>query len=237
MDADPSQAGASIAAVSALADPLRGRMYAFIRNAHRPVTRDEAASSVGISRKLAAHHLDKLVDAGLLRAHFAPVGGVRRVGRTPKVYEPSNLELQVSIPSRHHDLLAEVLIEAISTQGTGSAHRAAEQIAHERGRQVGLAQRRTVRAGRLGAARALTLAADALTRGGFEPQRVREDCIRLRNCPFHPLAARSPQLVCAINHSYLSGLIHGLDTSTVTAVLNPGASECCVEVHAVPGHG
>lgn len=143
----------------------------------------------------------------------------------------------MSIPSRHHDLLADVLIEAISTQGTGSARQAAERIAHERGRQLGAAQRRTVRAGRLGAERALTLATDALTCDGFEPQRIRGDCIRLRNCPFHPLAARSPQLVCAINHSYLSGLVHGLDTSTVTAVLNPGASECCVEIQAAPAHG
>ncbi|HEY7879864.1 MAG TPA: hypothetical protein VID31_03415 [Streptosporangiaceae bacterium] len=35
----------------------------------------------GISRKLAAFHLDKLVDAGLLEAGFARPAGLRRAGR------------------------------------------------------------------------------------------------------------------------------------------------------------
>ena len=33
-------------------------MYEFIRRADGPVTRDEAAAAVGISRKLAGFHLD-----------------------------------------------------------------------------------------------------------------------------------------------------------------------------------
>ena len=55
--------------VGALDDDLRRRMYAYCRRAGHSVTRDEAAAHVGISRKLAAFHLDKLVDAGLLWAH------------------------------------------------------------------------------------------------------------------------------------------------------------------------
>ena len=55
-----------------LADDLRRRMYEFIRRADGPVSRDEAAAAVGISRKLAAFHLDKLVDAGLLEARLRP---------------------------------------------------------------------------------------------------------------------------------------------------------------------
>ena len=33
------------------------------------------------------------------------------------------------------------------------------------------------------------------------------DPLRLRNCPFHPLAAKAPDLVCGINHAFLSGLL------------------------------
>ena len=55
----------AIRAVAALDDEFRRGMYAFIRKARRPVTREEAAASVGISRKLAAFHLDKLVEADL----------------------------------------------------------------------------------------------------------------------------------------------------------------------------
>src|SRR5712692_8438677 len=90
------------AAVAALDEPLRRRMYVFIRGAGRPVTRDEAGAHVGISRKLAAFHLDRLVDAGLLVAGSArpSAGEARRRGRAPKVYEPSALEIDVSIPER-----------------------------------------------------------------------------------------------------------------------------------------
>ncbi|WP_318216156.1 hypothetical protein [Streptomyces sp. SCL15-6] len=60
----------------------------FIRRAGRAVTRDEAAAGFGISRKLAAFHLDELVDAGLLRARYEAPDGIRKVGRRPKVCEP-----------------------------------------------------------------------------------------------------------------------------------------------------
>jgi hypothetical protein len=41
----------------------------------------------------------------------------------------------------------------------------------------------------LGPERALTVARAALRRWGFEPERTAPGCLRLRNCPFHPLAA------------------------------------------------
>jgi predicted ArsR family transcriptional regulator len=227
--------------VAALADQLRSGMYTFIRRARRPVTRDEAAASVGISRKLAAHHLDKLVDIGLLRASYEPIDGVHRVGRTPKVYEATDLDLQVSIPTRHHDLLAEILIQGIVTQRSDeTSQQAAERVAHKRGHEIGVAERKSFRAGRLGAERALTLVADALAQYGFEPERVgkervgRErvgkDSIQLRNCPFVPLAATAPQMVCAVNHSYIQGIVEGLRTDAVTAVLKPLSGGCCVEI-------
>jgi predicted ArsR family transcriptional regulator len=240
--ATPPPATSSVRRVAALADELRWSLYAFIRRVRRPVTRDEAALSAGISRKLAAHHLDKLVAVGLLRASYEPVDGVRRVGRTPKVYEPTDLHLHVSIPTRHHDLLAEILIQAIVTQRVDeTSAKAAERVAQERGHEVGTAERKSVRAGRLGAERALTLAANALAQQGFEPERVPRplgteqvgsECIRLRNCPFHPLAATAPDLVCAVNHSYIQGLVAGLRTTAVTAELRPVPGECCVQIYS-----
>ncbi len=114
---------AGLAAAAILSDDLRRRMYAFIRAAKAPVTRDEAAASVGISRKLAAFHLDKLVDAGLLVARYANPSGVRRVGRAPKVYEPSGVDVRVSIPQREHGLLASILLDAVRGQEPGRAGR------------------------------------------------------------------------------------------------------------------
>jgi predicted ArsR family transcriptional regulator len=230
-----SEPNPAIKAVAALDDDLRSGMYAFIREARRPVTRDEAAASVGISRKLAAFHLDKLVDAGLLRSHYESVGGLRKVGRTPKVYEPADIDITVTIPQRQHDVLADILMEAVLTESEGeSAHDAALRVANRRGEAIGTAEREQANPGRLGAERALTLTQALLARHGFEPTRESPTCVRLRNCPFHPLAAKAPDLVCGINHEFLRGVLAGLHATSVEAVLAPKVGECCVELRRAP---
>ena len=55
--------------------------------------------------------------------------------------------------------------------------------------------------------------------------------MRLRNCPFHPMAARAPGLVCGLNHAYLGGVVEGLGAGDrVVAELVPREGECCVEL-------
>ncbi len=218
-----------IRAVAALDDELRRGMYAFIRAAGHPVTRDEAAAAVGISRKLAAFHLDKLVAVGVLRTGEAT--GLKRVGRAPKVYEPTDTDIQVSIPGRRHEALAEILLGAVLADGA-DAEQAALRIAHDRGEAIGAAEREQVRPGRLGAERAVTLTGETLRKHGFEPARQSPTCMRLRSCPFHPLAEQAPGMVCGINHAFLAGVVDGLDASSVEAVLDPRAGECCVELRA-----
>lgn len=220
-----------IEAVAALSDDLRRRMYDFIRRSGRPVTRDEAAQCVGISRKLAAFHLDKLVDVGLLSAGYAQPAGLRRVGRAPKVYEPTDLHVQVSIPPREHGLLADILLRAVRAQSPAeSARDAALRVAAERGRDLGRAERDQLKPGRLGAERALTCAGHLLERHGFEPERATSTLMRLQNCPFHPMAARDPGLVCAINQAFLAGVLDGLGATTLDATLAPRPGACCVEL-------
>jgi predicted ArsR family transcriptional regulator len=211
-----------IKAIAALDDELRRGMYAFIRAAGRPVTRDEAAESVGISRKLAAFHLDKLVVAGLLQARYQGAG---RVGRAPKVYEPTEADIHVAIPRRQHGLLAEVLLDAVVTRDAGEA---ATQAAAQRGEQLGASERDRVKLGRLGAERALTVAEGVLTRQGFEVNRESPTCVRLRDCPFHPVTAQAPDLVCQINQAFLQGFLDGLDAPAVKAVLERVPGACCV---------
>lgn len=233
-DAD---APGGIEAIAVLSEEVRRRLYYAVRAARRPVSRDEAATAVGISRKLAAFHLDKLVDVGLLRAHFD--GAVRRgVGRRPKVYEPTDAAVQVSVPALRHELLADILVHGLLTEGEhDSARSAAAVAAHSRGALVGAAEREKVRPGRLGPERALAIAEDVLARNGFEPGRPERHCIRLHNCPFHPLAAAAPELVCSLNHAFLSGVLEGLQARGVDAVLAPAAGECCVELRSADGSG
>ncbi|AUI58540.1 metalloregulator ArsR/SmtB family transcription factor [Amycolatopsis sp. BJA-103] len=220
----------SITAVAALDDDLRRGMYAYARGARRPVTRDEAAAAVGISRKLAAFHLDKLVAAGLLKFGFA-AGPVVKVGRRPKVYEPVDEAIQVQLPVRRHEILAGILAEAVLAEGTGETARdAVLRVAGERGFAAGEEERARIRPGRLGVERALTVAEGVLRRHGFEPSRDTSTCVRLRNCPFHPLAAEAPELVCGLNQAFLAGFLTGVRAGNVEAVLVPGAAECCVEL-------
>lgn len=259
-------AGPAITAVAALADDVRRGLYAAVRAADRPLTREEAAAAVGISRKLAAFHLDKLVEAGLLLAGARPDG--HRVGRAPKAYRLAATDIRISIPPRRHDLLADILLDAVlttdraatttcpasqatdtgpaadtgpatdtgpaagtaPTTGAGPATGAAVLAARERGRAAGVAEREAVRPGRLGAERAVTLAAGVLARHGFEPVRMAPDRLRLRTCPFHPLVARAPRLVCSVNHAFLAGLLEGLDAPAVAALPAPGTGGCCVEL-------
>lgn len=232
-DATPQTrpADTAIESVSVLNEDSRRQMFAFIRRQRRPVTRDEAAASVGISRKLAAFHLDKLVDAGLLRAQYASPGGIRKVGRQPKVYEPTDSEIRVSIPDRRHELLADLLLEAVLTEDEDeTATHAAVRTAGRRGRELGEAEREQTRPGRLGAERGLNLCERMLDQHGFEPFRETPTQLRLRNCPFHPLAAKAPDLVCGMNHAFIAGYLQGLKVGGVEAVLAPRPGECCVQL-------
>jgi len=156
---------------------------------------------------------------------------LRKVGRTPKVYQPVDDDIRISIPERQPDVLAAILVEAVLTERTDeTAQQAALRAAYERGQRVAATERDQLRPGRLGAERALTLSEGLLKRHGYEPERASPGCVALRNCPFHPLAAQAPDLVCGLNHAFLTGFLTGLQAATVEAVLQPTAGECCVEL-------
>jgi predicted ArsR family transcriptional regulator len=221
-----------VAAIAALDDDVRRALYEHVRHAGMPVSREQAATAVGISSKLAAFHLDKLVDLGVLRSGFGPAS-TRRVGRAPRLYEPADADIAVRLPERSPELLASILVEAVTTeQPDERAQDAVLRVAAERGVALGTAERTRLRGGRVGAERALATSEELLARQGFEP--FREDgSVRLRNCPFHPMAGVAPALVCGLNRAYLAGVIEGLDAGDrVTASLAPRPGECCVELRS-----
>jgi hypothetical protein len=114
--------GRDAEALGALEDDLRRRLYLFVRAQGRPVTREEAAGAIGVSRKLAAFHLDKLVDRGLLVGTYArpPGRGGRGAGRSSKHYEPSDREFSVTIPERRYDLFGSVVLKAVRSLRDGA---------------------------------------------------------------------------------------------------------------------
>ena len=220
----------SMSALGALDEPTRRRLYLFVRAAGGPVTRDEAAAHTGINRKLAAFHLDRLVDAGLLVPGPRPRPHPRRRGRARKTYEPSALELAVSIPPRHYDLAGELLATAIQTcRADERPADAALRIAFDHGRRIGDAARPKAHTSRALATRELAMLADQ----GYEPVRE-EGRVVLRSCPFNALARNAPELICGMNRALLEGALRGIGDGDTAAVLEPVPGRCCVELRATP---
>lgn len=225
------------AAIAALADPLRSRLYELVRRAGRPVTRDEAAESAGISRSLAAFHLDKLVDRGLLTFEYArPEGRTGPgAGRPSKVYEPSDVEVNVSIPERQYDVIGKLLVDSILAEpGQAARSEVAASVAGDEGRRIGEEVRRELRMRPPGTERALAATADILRERGYEPYPAEDGSLRLRSCPFHQVARHAPELVCRMNREFIQGIVRGIGNQTLEAALEPTPGQCCVVLRASP---
>jgi predicted ArsR family transcriptional regulator len=218
--------------IAALEDPLRRRMYAFVRAQGRPVTRDEVAADAGVSRKLAAFHLDKLAARGLLTTTYArpPGRSGRGAGRSAKYYAPSEREFEVSIPERRYDVMGAILVEAIDRQAPGErTEETATRVARDVGASIGAAERERRRLPRPGAERAIAVATEVLGTCGYEPY-AEEGAVRLRSCPFHALAERNRDVVCGLNRELIAGIVHGLGNDTLDVSSAPREGECCVEL-------
>lgn len=123
-------------AVGALHEPVRRALYYYVASRRGEVSRNEAAEAVGIQRSLAAFHLDKLVDAGLLVASFRRLTerSGPGAGRPAKVYRRSEADHQVSLPPRSYDTAAELLAEVVEDAGADAAlHAAARRSGRARG--------------------------------------------------------------------------------------------------------
>lgn len=224
-----------MSAIAVLSDPVRRALFEAVAREALASTREEAAATVGISRKLAGFHLDKLVDAGLLALDghgdvALPRPG--RVGRRPKRYQRADADIQVSIPPRRTTLLAELLLHAVSgARADEDPVAAALRVSREHGQVVG-ERERPPRARGMGAERALALVRAVVDRLGYEPTQTGTGPVQFRTCPFHPMASAAPEVVCGMHHAYIAGMVEGLDLRSVEAALVPASAGCCVELRA-----
>ena len=60
-----------ISVIAVLGDPVRRRLYDYVSARGDGVSRSQAAQAAGIGRTLAAFHLDRLAEAGLVEVTFA----------------------------------------------------------------------------------------------------------------------------------------------------------------------
>ena len=231
---DSEDAAAKISAIAALNEPIRRDLYTYIVDQPDAVGRDEAADAVGITRQLAAFHLDKLLEEGLLDVEYRRLTGRSGpgAGRPAKLYRPSGRLVQVSLPERRYDLAARLMAEALedpkgdrATALDRAARRFGETIGTEAGRHLGR---------RPSAARLLEQACVVLREYGFEPVRLNDE-IRLRNCPFDAVAKDHTALVCGMNLALAEGLVTGLGAEGIAVRLDPMPGTCCVALAATPG--
>jgi predicted ArsR family transcriptional regulator len=229
-----------IGRVAALDEPLRRRIFEFVRRSRRALTREDVAAELGISRKLAAFHLDKLLARGLLKTHFARPAGRSGpgAGRSAKFYEPADVEIEVTIPERRYDMAAALLVDAVRSEGPGERARdAALRVATERGRSLGEQERRKRKLRSLGPERALAVAKEVLEEQGYEPYMDERRIMALRNCPFHSLALQARDLMCGMNQAFIDGILRGLGNDSVDAVLECKPGDCCVTLCAPTARG
>jgi predicted ArsR family transcriptional regulator len=216
--------------LAGLGDPLRRALYRYVVERGVPVSRDEAASAVGISRPLAAYHLDRLVDDGLLEARYQRRGSRRGpgAGRPAKHYIRADRQIELSLPARDYAILAELLASAVEADSSGTAQAALHRAAAALGAELGAeAAERLESDGSPGTI--LAAVRQALAARGYEPYEDRDGTIRLRNCPFDRIAAHHRQLVCGANHSMLQSLTNRFGgDQPVQAVLDPQPGTCCV---------
>lgn len=215
---------AQLAAVAALAEPNRRRLYEHVVRSPEPVSRDDAAAATGLGRPTAAFHLDRLVADGLLDVVFARRSGRSGpgAGRPAKLYRRADGAVSVSLPERRYDLAGDLLAAAMTeAEAAGETPRATlARLARERGRALGSP----------GAGGGV---AAALEGAGYEPRVVGDGAVVLANCPFHALARDHRELVCGMNLHLLEGLLEATPSAGLTARLAPEPGLCCVRLEPI----
>lgn len=224
---------------SALGDPTRRKVFFAVRNDNGWMSKDEVAEAVGIDRRLAGHHLDKLVEHGFLEADFHRRSGRTGpgAGRPAKLYRFPHGPQATVLPERHYDLLASLLLEASAAKASESTEDALERVGYAFGYRVGMAEveEGRTRPGQAGVD-AVGEVVRLLSRFGFAAQEDGPGLIRACSCPFEELAKADPERVCGLDRAIWRGMLAAFDSSATLSVENNralGANACMAEVAAV----
>ncbi len=202
-----------MAAVAALDEPTRRRLYAYVARRPEPVSRDEVAAALRIPRATVAFHLDKLAAEDLLavtyerRTERAGPGA----GRPAKLYRRSDRQVAVSLPARRYELAGNLMAAALEESGVSLRRRA-----RAAGKELG------ARGGEVCA---------LLEEHGFEPDTDGADVV-LRNCPFRGLAREHPEVVCGMALGLVEGMLAGLGGAALRARPESRPGGCCIRLVA-----
>lgn len=212
-----------MAALSALSEPQRARIFQYLVSVEHPRTRQQVSDALGIGRTLVAFHLDKLQQVGLVQRVREPVAS-GRPGRPPQRYMVTQREIIATVPPRRYELLAEILVQAAGEHsGSEGPRDVALRVAKRRGTTLAAEERSTQRPGRK--RRRLS---SLLSELGYEPSDAGDGFV-LTNCPFERLREVDTTLVCSLNAALAAGLLEGLGADgDFSAHLRPSPPNCCV---------
>jgi predicted ArsR family transcriptional regulator len=190
-----------------LGDPMLRAALLFARAAPQPVTADELANGLGLSRSVARWRLERLAETGLLQ-----VGYERRTGRTgpgagrpAKTYAPAPELASIEFPRRHYEALIRLLVAALPRpQRDERLSQIGRTFAEE------LARAARFRRASTSLPRALDAVCRSLGRIGFQAsvESLREGggIIVSATCPMRPLVVGNPSLR-AVDEGMWEGLI------------------------------
>jgi predicted ArsR family transcriptional regulator len=219
-----------LTAVALLAEPIRQRLYLYLRDRGEPVGREEAARHVGVKARLAAFHLDKMAEAGLLEIEYRRLSG--RVGpgagRTAKVYSVSSRSFSVLLPQTRYALAASMMASALSAGGSGAdGAESLQDVATAVGGSLGdeIRQQEQTNSTRQEAVWR------KLEQLGYEPQVEKSGEWTLRNCPFSELSTSHRELVCGMNTAFVAGIVGGARLGSLQVERRRAAwPACCVRL-------
>jgi len=220
---------ADLMAVALLAEPTRQRLYLYLRERHEPVGREEAARQTGVKPRLAAFHLDRMAEAGLLDVEFRRLSG--RVGpgagRPAKVYSISSRSFSVEVPQTRYGLAASMMATAMSEGGPrADGAPSLQDVATAVGESLGCEIRHQAR--KKGARQEAVRG--KLRQLGYEPQVQESGEWKMRNCIFSELSISYREVVCPMNAALVTGMLNGARLSSLHVESGPTRPGCCVRV-------
>jgi predicted ArsR family transcriptional regulator len=211
--------GRRMAAVASLGDEKRRQLFELIAASDAAVGRDDAALALGLPRSTASFHLDRLVQDGLLAVEFQKSSGKSGPGsgRPAKMYRQATSEVGASVPDRNYDLAGELLATAIehSTATGGAVGDSLLATSYRKGQALAIG--------------AVSLE-DFIAGEGYQPRPDGAGGFELVNCPFHRLSDGHPEVVCAMNGSFLQGAAAACGEPEERVAPNSVPGQCCARI-------
>lgn len=206
-----------------LADPTRYRIYrSIVERPRDEVTVADIAEIFGLHPNVARMHLGKLEAAGLLDTSLRKGSGG---GRPAKLYRLSDKVSTIALPPRRYDLLAGLALEVLTqTTEVDAVVRICRESGRRRGTQI------LVSGGDLAVGHRDAIAStivDLAEEAGMVPGTTWDGdalALEIRNCVFKELSTPNPELVCAMHHAYIEGVIEALSGEHATPVVDSACS-------------